>query len=95
MAKTKARKNVLARVSVLLFLCYVVFSLVRIQGDIQKNREQLAALEQQNEEQRIANKELERVLSDGTEEEYIERIAREQLGYAYPEEQVLIDISGS
>ncbi|MEI3579860.1 MAG: septum formation initiator family protein [Acutalibacteraceae bacterium] len=76
-------------------LCYVVFSLVRIQGDIQKNREQLAALEQQNEEQRIANKELERVLSDGTEEEYIERIAREQLGYAYPEEQVLIDISGS
>ena len=95
MTKTKARKNVLARVSVLLFLCYVVFSLVRIQGDIQKNREQLAALEQQNEEQRIANKELERVLSDGTEEEYIERIAREQLGYAYPEEQVLIDVSGS
>ena len=55
----------------------------------------LAAIEQQNEEQRIANKELERMLSDGTEEEYIERIAREKLGYAYPEEQVLIDISGS
>ena len=54
-----------------------------------------AALEQQNEEQRIANKELERILSDGTEEEYIERIAREQLGFAYPEEQVLVDISGS
>ena len=35
------------------------------------------------------------MLSDGTEEEYIERIAREKLGYAYPEEQVLIDISGS
>ena len=52
-------------------------------------------LEQQNEEQRIANKELERILSDGTEEEYIERIAREQLGFAYPEEQVLVDISGS
>ena len=60
-----------------------------------ENREQLAALEQQNEEQRIANKELERILSDGTEEEYIERIAREQLGFAYPEEQVLVDISGS
>lgn len=43
----------------------------------------------------IANKELERILSDGTEEEYIERIAREQLGFAYPEEQVLVDISGS
>ena len=56
---------------------------------------QLALLEQQNEEQRIANKELERILSDGAEEEYIERIAREQLGFAYPEEQVLVDISVS
>ena len=91
MAKAKAKKNTLLRVSVILFLLYVVISLVQIQGSIQKNREQLAALE----EQRIANKELERILSDGTEEEYIERIAREQLGFAYPEEQVLVDISGS
>ena len=64
-------------------------------GQFPHAMEQLAALEQQNEEQRIANKELERILSDGTEEEYIERIAREQLGFAYPEEQVLVDISGS
>ena len=56
MAKTKAKKNTLLRVSVILFLLYVVISLVQIQGSIQKNREQLAALEQQNEEQRIANK---------------------------------------
>ena len=95
MEKAKAKKNTLLRVSVLLFLLYVVVSLVQIQGNIQKNREQLALLEQQNEEQRIANKELERILSDGAEEEYIERIAREQLGFAYPEEQVLVDISGS
>ena len=95
MAKAKAKKNTLLRVSVILFLLYVVISLVQIQGSIQKNQEQLAALEQQNEEQRIANKALERILSDGTEEEYIERIAREQLGFAYPEEQVLVDISGS
>ena len=70
-AKAKAKKNTLLRVSVILFLLYVVISLVQIQGSIQKNQEQLAALEQQNEEQRIANKELERILSDGTEEEYI------------------------
>ena len=98
MAKEKAERpkgNFLLRASVLLFMLYVVVSLVRIQGDIQQSGEALAAIEQQNEEQRIANKELERMLSDGTEEEYIERIAREKLGYAYPEEQVLIDISGS
>lgn len=82
MAKTKAKKNTLLRVSVILFLLYVVISLVQIQGSIQKNREQLAALEQQNEEQRIANKELERILSDGTEEEYIERLPG-TAGFAY------------
>ena len=57
MAKAKAKKNTLLRVSVILFLLYVVISLVQIQGSIQKNRE--------------------------------------QLGFAYPEEQVLVDISGS
>ena len=88
MAKAKAKKNTLLRVSVILFLLYVVISLVQIQGSIQKNQEQLAALEQQNEEQRIANNELERILSDGTEEEDSERIAREQRGFAYPEEQI-------
>ncbi|MBS4785246.1 MAG: cell division protein FtsL [Clostridiales bacterium] len=96
MAKAPAKKkNLLFRLSTLLFTLYVVFSLVQIQGEIQESRELLAQLEQQNEEQRIANKELERILSDGTQEEYIERIAREKLGFAYPEEQVLIDISGS
>lgn len=39
MAKTKAKKNTLLRVSVILFLLYVVISLVQIQGSIQKNRE--------------------------------------------------------
>ena len=96
MAKAPAKKkNLMFRLSTLLFTLYVVFSLVQIQGEIQESRELLAQLEQQNEEQRIANKELERILSDGTQEEYIERIAREKLGFAYPEEQVLIDISGS
>ena len=96
MAKAPAKKkNLLFRLSTLLFTLYVVFSLVQIQGEIQESRELLAQLEQQNEEQRIANKELERILSDGTQEEYIERSAREKLGFAYPEEQVLIDISGS
>ena len=95
MAKAKAKKNTLLRVSVILFLLYVVISLVQIQGSIQKNREQLAALEQQNEEQRIANKELERILMSDSDEKYIERIAREKLGFAYPDERVLIDVSGS
>ncbi len=96
MAKvSQKRKNLLFKTAMLLFTLYIALSLVQIQGKIQESRELLELLEQQNEEQRIANKELERILSDGTQEEYIERIARERLGFAYPKEQVLIDISGS
>ena len=81
MAKAPAKKkNLLFRLSTLLFTLYVVFSLVQIQGEIQESRELLAQLEQQNEEQRIANKELERILSDGTQEEYIAEHSGKILG---------------
>ena len=96
MAKTSARrKNTFFKLSILLFTLYLVISLVQLQGRISASREELAQLQAANEEQRIANKDLERILADGTQDDYIQRIAREKLGFAYPEEQVLIDISGS
>ena len=47
------------------------------------------------EEQRAYNEEIEEILSREDDSEYIERVAREKLGYAYPDERVYIDISGS
>lgn len=94
--KTRGRtKNLFFKLSIVLFALYLVLALVKLHGDIQSRRLQLEELRLSNEEQRIANKELERILAYGTQDEYIVRIAREKLGFAYPEEQVLIDVSGS
>ena len=40
------------------------------------------------------NTELERLISSGGEDEYMERIARDRLGYAAPGERIFIDMSG-
>ena len=45
--------------------------------------------------QQASNDEVKRILDGGTNLEYIERIAREKLGYAYPDEKIFIDRSGS
>lgn len=76
------------------FIClYFVYSIVSIQIDIYRERQVLLALQQKIEEQRIENEELARILANGGEAEYIERIAREKLGYAAPDEQVFVDPS--
>jgi len=69
--------------------------LIDMQINMATRRRQLVELEQRVETQRIANRELERQLEQGMDEQYIERIARERLGFVAPNETVYIDISGS
>jgi len=69
--------------------------LIDMQINMAARRRQLVELEQRVETQRIANRELERQLEQGMDEQYIERIARERLGFVAPNETVYIDISGS
>lgn len=82
----------------LVFLClavYMVFSFIQLQVELASKQEKLAALEAEYEQQILKNEELQGVLDLGADEEYYERMARERLNYAYPDEQVFIDISGS
>ena len=50
-------------------------------------------MQQQCQQQIEENKEVERLLAMSADKDYIERIARERLGYAYPDEKVYIDSS--
>jgi cell division protein FtsB len=43
----------------------------------------------------MINKDLMRSIEAGLDEETVERLARERLDYAYPDEIIYIDISGS
>ncbi len=77
-----------------LVLCSLMLSFIQNQVEIASKRQELEAVQAQLDAQVAENTELQRVLESGTEEEIIERIARDNLGYAKPGERVFVDTSG-
>lgn len=75
-------------------LLYLVVSLVYVQIDIVSKRQQLDNLTQQVAVQQAQNQELQRTLDVDDEAAYMERVAREKLGYAKPDERLYVDMSG-
>lgn len=92
--KRKHRPNWLPRLAVLGFVIYVTVSLIGMQVEVTTKRRELLALQQNVEQQKLINAETERILDGENDREYIERIARDKLGYAYPDEKIFIDRSG-
>ncbi len=87
--------SALLRLVTAAFCCYLLVSLVTNQVDIMVKNQQIASLQQQIEQQRAQTTELERLLGSNDDiGEYYEKIAREKLGYAYPDEQIFMDITG-
>lgn len=76
------------------FVCFISITLIRMQIDVATKQRDLAALEQKIQKQQIYNDETARMLEGEDEEQYIERIARDKLGYAYPDEIVFFDRAG-
>ncbi|NMA06736.1 MAG: hypothetical protein GX928_03335 [Ruminococcaceae bacterium] len=105
MAKNKVRKNKKLLKSerrrkalclVLAAFCvYFIYSIVMLRINISKEKKQLDELNLLVKEQKYENEELERIIFDGGEKEYIERIARQKLGYAAIDEKIFVDLSGS
>ena len=93
--KKGGRKSLMLRLCVFAFMVYAAILLIDMQIDIANRNRQLTELQQRVENQRISNKELERQLAMGMDQEYVERIARERLGFIAPDETVFIDVSGS
>jgi cell division protein FtsB len=90
-AYVNRRKFILFLLS--LFCVYLLINVISIRVRLYKQRQQLALIEQQIEVAQKENDELRHMLS-GTEEEFLERIAREKLGYAAVDEKVYEDITG-
>ena len=82
------------RVGLAGLLLYLVVSLVYVQIDIVSKRQQLDNLTQQVAVQQAQNQELQRTLDVDDETAYMERVAREKLGYAKPDERLYVDMSG-
>ena len=82
------------RAGLVAVLVYLTIMLIATQVDIVAKRQQLEHITQQTTLQAANNLELRRTLESGNEDAYIERVAREKLGYALPDERVFIDMSG-
>lgn len=96
MKKTKKRtKSIILTIAILAVLGYSCVSFCELQIKIgeadKKCQEILTACEKQE----LENEELENLLNNGDKAEYIERVARDQLGYVMPDEKVFYDVAGN
>ena len=98
MAKRKRKKqkhSFILSLALLLAVGYFVISFVSTQLDIREKEKEAAALQEQYAQQVAENERLQAVVDGGDESEYIERVAREKLGYVMPDEKVYYDITPS
>lgn len=89
------RESIILRVILLVFSVYVIYllsanytELISVSGQRQQLEAEKADLEKKV-------REYSNLLENGTEKDFIERAARDKLGYVYPDEQVFVDISGN
>lgn len=92
--KKKRNKSILFRLFVLGVCAYFTVTLATLWGSLNKSRAELAALNAEYEQTLLDIEELKALLESESDDQLIEKAARERLGYAYPEEQVFIDYSG-
>lgn len=94
--KNKEKKNsrsFILTLAIIAVMGYFVISLISLQMDIRDKQREVTKAQQVQQEKQAENEELEKFLTDGDESSYIERIARDVLGYVLPGERVYYDIS--
>ena len=79
----------------LVFSIYVLFSIGSLQMQLIDSKNELARLNNERAEKTQKVNELIALLENGTETDFIEKAARERLGYVYTDEKVYIDLSGN
>lgn len=92
--KTSEKSSLLIRVALLIFAIYTLYSMITLQSELISSRAELKLKQEEIAQRQISNRELEDLLSNGTQKELIERAARDKLNYVYANEEIYEDISG-
>lgn len=90
----KKNRKLFFRFILFIFIVWVLWSIVSLQFDLAQRRREYAQIQSQLEEKNITNAELKDLIENGGDEKYKIKIARERLGYVYPDEIVFVDYSG-
>ena len=91
MQNLKKKFNI-SSVLFLLAITYLAISLVNAQFELMTKKQELSNIQTQKDRLELEVADTRSLLEEGQDEVYIERIARERLGYANPGEKVYIDI---
>ena len=86
------KKIRLSSVMFLLTIVYLTINLITAQFELMTKKQELASVQTQKERLELEVADTKSLLEEDQNEVYIERIARERLGYANPGEKVYIDI---
>ncbi len=88
------RKSILLSLLIVVFCGYMVFSLSDLFGELGEKKEEKAGYDAQISEKQDNIDEKKNFLENKSEEEILEQGAYDA-GYAYPSEQIFVDISGN
>ncbi len=99
MANTNTKKketkkfSFILLIGLLLAVGYFAISIINVNMNIKTRKQTKAKLSAQYEEQLAENARLQAVADGGNQDEYVERVAREKLGYVKPGEKVYYNIT--
>ena len=79
--KSNAGKRIIFKVSIILLAFYLVYSMITLQTELVSARRVLNEAQEKSTQLQISNKELESLLKNGSQDELVEKAAREKLGF--------------
>ena len=96
MAAPKPRQSsIILRVVLLAFAVWMIYYLGSLIKDYSSVQKQYDAALKQRDELVLEVEQMANMLENSSDEDFIERAAREKLGYVYADEHKFIDISGN
>ena len=91
------RKNkgagILLNSVVLVFAASAIYTIISLQVQIRNKRIELSDLTDTVEQQELKNAEIEAIIENADDPEYIAKVARDKLGYVTPGEKVFVNIT--
>lgn len=86
------RRNGLLRIAVALFVCFICYTIIKLQVGISQMRTRLEEIENDNAALQITIEEQKLTLEEGATKENVEQMARDRLSYVYPDEIIYTDL---
>lgn len=94
-SSSKRQSSIILRIVLLLFAVFMIYYLGSLIKEFSSAESNLNASKTKQNELELKVEELSNLLENGNDQDFIERAAREKLGYVYPDEHKYIDISGN